>query len=129
MEWSRQAGAMEKAYGFHSWEAINNEGTVSRLGLGPGSRSGAQTGGLKILFRDKTDNPAGFIWMRGSGTEPVFRVMAEVRGRNPGGEAALIAWHRALVAEADRQASRDVAGGSRPGGSAAGGAIPIPDPV
>jgi phosphomannomutase len=46
--------------------------------------------------------------MRGSGTEPVFRVMAEFAG---GGEAAvafeneLITWQREMVMEADKDLS------------------------
>jgi phosphomannomutase len=38
--------------------------------------------------------------MRGSGTEPVFRILAEVRGVDPSGEADLLSWLSRLVGEA-----------------------------
>ena len=104
-QWNRHADSLRQTYGFASWIEVNNEGTCSRIGTGTDARSGAQTGGLKVVFRDKTGRDAGFIWMRGSGTEPVFRVMAEIRGKRPEAEAALIKWHRGMVAEADRRIS------------------------
>jgi phosphoglucomutase len=39
--------------------------------------------------------------MRGSGTEPVFRVMADVAGANVGFERELLEWQRDMVTEAD----------------------------
>jgi phosphoglucomutase len=39
--------------------------------------------------------------MRGSGTEPVFRVMADVAGSDKRIERALIEWQRTMVHEAD----------------------------
>ena len=101
-QWNRHADLLKQAYGFTSWIEVNNEGTTSRIGTGAKVRSGAQTGGLKVIFRDDAGQDVGFIWMRGSGTEPVFRVMAEIRGNRPEAETALIEWHRGIVAEADR---------------------------
>jgi phosphoglucomutase len=40
--------------------------------------------------------------MRGSGTEPVFRIQAEVRGHAPEAETSLVAWLADLVRAADR---------------------------
>lgn len=88
-------------YGFVSWEEVNYEGTAEKPGFGPGFRSGRQTGGLKIVFRDAQGALAGCLWMRGSGTEPVFRIQAELRGNNPAGEADLIGWLTGLVKAAD----------------------------
>jgi phosphoglucomutase len=39
--------------------------------------------------------------MRGSATEPVFRVMADVEGRDRQAERYLIDWQRSMVSEAD----------------------------
>lgn len=47
-------------------------------------------GGLKILLQSGT-TPIGFVWMRESGTEPLFRIMVDIQGNNPGIEAELLA--------------------------------------
>jgi len=116
-QWSIHAEKLRSAYGFHSWIQTNNSGIKSRRG--DFGRGGFESGGgLKIVFRDKTQRDAGFLWMRGSGTEPVFRLMAEIRGARPEAEEALIVWHRAMVSEADRLAT-----------GAKSGKIPIPSPL
>jgi len=117
-QWAIHAEDLRKAYEFHSWIQLNNIGINSRQGSGPEARKAASNGGLKIVFRDKMQRDAGFLWMRGSGTEPIFRLMAEIRGARPEAEAALIAWHRAMISEADRLAT---------GGKSE--KIPIPSPA
>jgi len=104
-QWNTRSAELKGKYGFASWVEINNEGTLSREGVGAEMRTGAQRGGLKIVFRDEKGKDAGFIWMRGSGTEPVFRVMAEIRGSHPEAEKSLVEWQRKMVAEADRPVS------------------------
>jgi phosphoglucomutase len=62
-----------------------------------------------------------FLWMRGSGTEPVFRVLVDVDAGACGSyEVArklheyLLAWHRQMVRTADEELmSGDVSGGMR----------------
>ena len=61
----------------------------------------AVLGGLRIIFINKADNETACIWMRGSGTEPVFRVMADAEGSDKRLERDLIEWQRRMVAEAD----------------------------
>ena len=100
-EWLTRREELREKFGFDSWIEVNNEGTASRIGTGPEMRSGAQSGGLKIVFRDKEGRDAGFIWMRGSGTEPVFRIMAEIQGNRREAEKELCRWQRKMVAEAD----------------------------
>ena len=39
--------------------------------------------------------------MRGSGTEPVFRILCDVRGNNKKMEENLLAWETELLTEAD----------------------------
>ena len=39
--------------------------------------------------------------MRGSGTEPVFRVLCDVKGNNPEMEKDLLQWHSEMIATAD----------------------------
>jgi phosphoglucomutase len=59
------------------------------------------SGGLKIALIDASGTEAGFLWMRGSGTEPVFRIMADVRGGDQSLEALLLDRHAAMVRQAD----------------------------
>ena len=108
-QWSLHQETLARMYDFTDWYEINNEGTTSRRGVGPDQRTGAATGGLKVVFRDTDGRDAGFIWMRGSGTEPVFRVMAEVRGDRPEAEEKLALWQKGMVAAADRLARREAA--------------------
>ena len=61
---------------------------------------------MKIQFYDAMNYPIAFIWMRGSGTEPVFRVMADVKGDNAELEKKLLKWHSDIIANADENASK-----------------------
>jgi phosphoglucomutase len=106
LEWELRKGDLEKHFGIVTWEEINNEGSESRTGFGPSFRSGNQKGCFKILFRDRNGEPAAFLWMRGSGTEPVFRVMAELKGDSPAGERLLLQWHRSIIEQADQLAGQ-----------------------
>ena len=96
--WEKRKEYLKKRWQIVAWRQINSEGTVLREGVGPQYRTGAQKGGLKIELIDRDGEVQGFLWMRGSGTEPVFRVAAEIKGRDPEGEKYLLGWLRDLVA-------------------------------
>ena len=95
-------------YGITGWYEINYEGTKAVKGVGSDKRSGKQTGGLKIMlkgtFSDASGTPSmrdvAFLWMRGSGTEPVFRVMTDIEGGSTEAMHELLDWQRELVSEA-----------------------------
>ncbi len=101
-DWEDRKDELARRFGIASWEEWNQEGTASRQGVGSGFRSGAEKGGLTIRFRDDSGEELGFIWMRGSGTEPVFRVLADWRGRDAEAESWLLDWHKDMIARADR---------------------------
>ena len=107
-QWSLHKEKLQQQYGFVRWTEFNNQGGTSRRGMGAEYRSGAERGGLKIVFYDSEGADAGFIWMRGSGTEAVFRVMAEIRGLNPAAEQALVMWQRGMAAAADHTVSQSL---------------------
>ncbi|HAK46223.1 MAG TPA: hypothetical protein DCO79_09950, partial [Spirochaeta sp.] len=90
---------LKSEYGITGWYEVNYEGTLAREGVGPYYRSGRQTGGLKIMLTGASKDIA-FLWMRGSGTEPVFRVMADIEGNDREAMRTLLDWQRALVAMA-----------------------------
>ncbi len=86
-----------------SYRIVNYERTTVRPGAG--NRTGAERGGLKVELVDDSGRARAFLWMRGSGTEPVFRVMADVEGEREETETALLDRLRGLVARADRAAT------------------------
>jgi phosphoglucomutase len=97
--WPGLAATLAADFGRLSWSASASAGMEEReLGQDFGA---AGAGGLKITLRDEKDNPAAFLWMRGSGTEPVFRIMADVRGGDKRHEELLLAAHSSWVRAAD----------------------------
>jgi len=98
-EWESKKVEMRSRHGFASWIAIANNGTRETRGIEDFGASG--NGGLKIQFLDSSNSPAGFIWLRGSGTEPVFRILADAKGNDARVERELLSWLTAMVLEAD----------------------------
>lgn len=101
-EWHRAKQEFGKRYGFSSYEVVNHVGTEERHGEGPDFRVGAERSGMKILFKDDVGSTAGFLWMRPSGTEPVFRVCADIAGNRPEDEAELLGLHTELIHRAEK---------------------------
>ena len=85
---------LKRQYGISGWEAIAYNGMEERRGISNFGEAGR--GGLKIEFHGET----ACIWMRGSGTEPVFRIMADAKEKQM--ERFLIEWQRQMVQEADK---------------------------
>ncbi|MDR1747634.1 MAG: phosphoglucomutase [Spirochaetaceae bacterium] len=98
-EWEKKRDELKRSYGITGWEAVGYTGTEETRNLSDFSLSGK--GGLKIIFYDSEKKPAAFIWMRGSGTEPVFRILCDVKGDNPEMEAELLRWHTEMIRQAD----------------------------
>ena len=104
----KRKAQLKNDYGITGWYEINYEGTSALKGVGPGYRSGKETGGLKIMLTGTSEDASGipvmkdiaYLWMRGSGTEPVFRVMTDIEGGSSSAMHELLNWQRALVAEA-----------------------------
>lgn len=90
-------------YGIQYYKSVSYNGTKTTFDLEKveGGFSFSGKGGLKIIFYNGENIPVAFIWMRGSGTEPVFRVMAECRGTDSSFEAALLDWEREMILSAD----------------------------
>ncbi|MDR1955701.1 MAG: phosphatidylglycerol lysyltransferase [Treponema sp.] len=101
-EWETRKAELSSRYGITRWEAACYNGMEETRGLT--CFGAARRGGLKITFTNKTGQQIASIWMRGSGTEPVFRVMADAEGSDPSMEQDLIQWQRRMVMEADKTA-------------------------
>ncbi len=99
--WQTKADLFKRKFGFFSYEAIGTVGTKEMRHLDDYGKS--QTGGLKIVFYGENKEPLAFMWMRGSKTEPVFRIMCDVKGNNPEMENGLIGWETEMLAQADSQ--------------------------
>ncbi len=100
-EWLNRKDELKDKFGISGWKEVNYMGTESAEGTGQEIRGKMITGGLKIVFIKSSGDAAGFIWMRGSGTEPVFRVMADIEGGKIEDEKYLLNWHREMIAKAD----------------------------
>ena len=103
-EWEAKKTELAEKFGITSWREINTIGTESYEGVGAEARKTGVKGGLKILFSNREGKDIAFIWMRGSGTEPVFRILADIESSNPDDERYLINWQHHLVEEADKAA-------------------------
>lgn len=100
-EWENKKQLLADKYGIVGWKEYQTEGTVCREGVGPDFRTGAGKGGLKIIFYNAQNEPTDYIWMRGSGTEPIFRVLVDCKGDCQSRHDFLLDWHRDMIAKAD----------------------------
>lgn len=100
-EWKSNHKKLEKEYSITNYEAVITNGTKETCNIDDFSKSGK--GGLKIILKDKGNNPLAFMWMRGSGTEPVFRIMCDVKGDNKDFEIYLCEWLTKMLESADKQ--------------------------
>lgn len=101
-EWKEKRDYLNSKFNITDWKEINYEGTTAREGVGNEYRSGEEKGGLKIIFMNSTGRETDYIWMRGSGTEPVFRVLADCEGNDKEREAWFLNWHRSIIEKADK---------------------------
>ncbi len=99
-QWNEQKIFLEN-WGISSYEAVITNGTKESPAVTDFSLS--KKGGLKILFKNKNHENLAFIWMRGSGTEPVFRIMCDVKGNKPEMEKALLSWETEMLLAADKE--------------------------
>jgi phosphoglucomutase len=98
-EWEARKDALRSSYGIAGWEAAAYNGMEERRGIADFAAAGR--GGLRISFVNHEGRATACLWMRGSATEPVFRVMADVEGPDRQAERGLIEWQRRMVMEAD----------------------------
>jgi phosphoglucomutase len=97
-EWREKKEFFQSGWGICDWDAAAYNGSAEQNGIKNFGDAGR--GGLRILFFDKKGMACASLWMRSSGTEPVFRVMVDVDGANMGMERWLLSWHSAMVLEA-----------------------------
>jgi len=90
-----------EGYGIRTWKEFQTEGIVERCESGNGDK-----GGLKISFYDQDEKCIAYIWMRPSGTEPLFRILADVDASVRDAvklHDLLIQWQREMVLKAQEE--------------------------
>ncbi|HTX72230.1 MAG TPA: phosphatidylglycerol lysyltransferase [Rectinemataceae bacterium] len=98
-EWESRRAELASRFGVVSWEALASSGQRE---FSVGTEFGeAGSGGLRIVLLDESGRPRAFLWMRGSGTEPVLRMMADVEGGREEDEAYLLGWQEGMLRSAD----------------------------
>ena len=100
-EWDERKEKLRSQYGMDTWEAAAYNGIQEKRGISNFADAGK--GGLKICFYNRDGLAIASLWMRGSATEPVFRIMADAEGRDKQIEQYLIDWQRRMVQEADEE--------------------------
>ncbi len=101
-EWDKKKAYLLEHFGIVRWREIQYEGINTREGTGSIFRTGEERGGLKIVFMDRNGLETDYIWMRGSGTEPVFRILADCKGTDKEREEWFLNWHRSIIERADK---------------------------
>ena len=94
-EWENRKDRLNSRFGFCTWEARAYNGLEEKRGINRFGEAGR--GGLKILFFNDKNREIAYIWMRGSATEPVFRIMADAAGNDAEVERFLLDWQRKMI--------------------------------
>ncbi len=102
-EWQSRKKDLQARWGIERWEEFNYEGLEERIGAGPSFRSGSEKGGFKILLKDSRGKGIAFLWMRKSGTEPVFRILVDMEGSDKDFFQYLLSWHHSMIQQADER--------------------------
>ncbi|MFW5802103.1 MAG: hypothetical protein ACOCVC_08705, partial [Spirochaeta sp.] len=99
-EWIQYRDYLQQELAVSEYQFVHTVGTREHY-QHTAEFDGTAAGGFKVVFRDQHAEPKGFIWMRASGTEPVFRILADAEGSREDIEATLLQWHRSLIQRAD----------------------------
>lgn len=99
-EWTEKKEELDKKYGIKSFKAFATKGIQEFDCTEDFSLS--ETGGLKIMLFNGFDTPIAFLWMRGSKTEPLFRILVDVKGDDTSIEIKLLVWQRSMLEKADK---------------------------
>jgi phosphoglucomutase len=98
-EWEQRKNELRTRFGIFTWEAVAYNGLVEKRNLENFGEAGK--GGLKLLFFNESKKETAYIWMRGSATEPVFRIMVDIEGDDIDGECYLLDWQPSMIMKAD----------------------------
>jgi len=94
-EWQKKCDELKNAYGIVSYRAFAYVGKETIEVTNDFSLT--NKGGLKIIFYGENEEKIAFIWMRASGTEPVFRIMADIKNASEDDEKMLVEWEKKMI--------------------------------
>ena len=94
------------ASGAVSYEIKQYEGANEYTGMGPEHRPYPSSGGYKVQFIDGEGEAIAYLWLSRSRTEPVCRIMVNVKGSGIGEHDRLLSWQRSMVERADARAEK-----------------------
>ncbi len=100
-QWKEKQEELQNRFNVTQWRAYNTRRTERVEGFGPIDDTDNRRGGLCIEFLNSQGIITDAIWMRGSGTEPVFRVLADCKGSDTEREEWFLDWHKKMIQEAD----------------------------
>ena len=98
--WEEKKDRLKAELGIVSYDCCTTNGTKETAGADNWNNG---NGGLKVRFFNGEKKSIAFIWMRPSGTEPVFRVMCDVKGDCRKIEEELLSWECEILRKADGQ--------------------------
>lgn len=98
--WTENFPALEDL-GIYGAQEYQLEGTCNRQQAGPQGRSGNCRGGLKYHLFDRNRQLLGYVWLRPSGTEPLLRILVDIKGDNRELHDKLLAHQRMLIEKTD----------------------------
>ena len=80
---------------------INNFETINYEGIKQSkTRTGDSSGGLKVLLKTAKNEIIASLWMRGSKTEPIFRVLSEIKSGKQDKLLDLLEFNNELIQKA-----------------------------
>ncbi len=94
---------MESEFGIHDWKLELTVKTECFRYRYDQEFEVEAKGGLKVLLYDSQQRVSDFLWMRASGTEPVFRIAVDAEGDDQKRHDDLLTWHRNLILSADKK--------------------------
>jgi len=97
-EWKTKKEKFKHNYNFEFYKAFAYVGKET-LDI-TSNFSLVDKGGVKIIFYNDKNDALSFIWMRASGTEPVFRIMADIKNGTENNEKILISWEKDMITQA-----------------------------
>ncbi|ACH92968.1 phosphoglucomutase [Borrelia duttonii] len=80
----------------NNYEILNYEGITQTT-----TRTRDASGGLKVLLKNDKHEIIGSLWMRGSKTEPIFRVLSEVKSEYHNLLYDILDFHKHLIKSAN----------------------------
>ncbi len=102
IRWREEFKEEWRERGVETYRFVQTEGVEQRIGRGDSFRSGKMSGGLKVELLDNKGGLLGFLWLRGSGTEPMWRILVDFVGECEEWATHLLKCQREMIESAEK---------------------------